>query len=171
MRFSLLSSLLFLFNFDVNCQTILRFGAVRHVFVCIHSVFLWFNDSDVTADDASSRSQTWVTKLTKCRGNIIIEPSRYLATTHFVSATNGVATVKKDAPFLLLLSSFVDINVRLNTIQMISYALPNSSYTVMTEECLENVLIVNLDETTTNGEQNQTIPPMRRSLPASIKAR
>lgn len=92
------------------------------------------------------RKQTWVTVVTMRRGTIIIEHRSSLATTHLVSATNGVATVKPDIPFCLLVANFGDRTVRIHKGQIIAHAMTHPPYTVQTEACLANVLGINLKE-------------------------
>eukprot|EP00171_Calliarthron_tuberculosum_P000842 IDg842t1 len=115
------------------------------------------------------RTQTWVTVVTKRRGTIIIEPRSSLATTHFVSATNGVETVKKDIPFRLLVANFGDRTVRLHKGQIIAHAMPHPLYTVQNEACLADVLSINLEEVPMEIGKLGNDTPKGISLQASNK--
>eukprot|EP00171_Calliarthron_tuberculosum_P021965 IDg21965t1 len=88
----------------------------------------------------SPKSQTFVSVVTERRGTIIIEPKHSLASTHLVSASNGVAQVKSRIPFEILIANFGTKPVRLHKGQIVGNALALPVYIGETTMRISDVL-------------------------------
>lgn len=89
----------------------------------------------------SLRSKNLMTVVQKRRSTIIFEPLANLVTTYLVTASNSMAEVLQEVPFWIL----VGLTVPFYNSKVIAYVNPHPIYTIETEKCLADVLIVNLE--------------------------
>lgn len=112
-------------------------------------------------------SQTWVSAVSQRKGSVIIEPKQTLSDQQLVSASNGIAQVRPEVPFRLLVANFGDQPTRLHKGQVIAHAFAHPAFIAKTEVTLAEVLNIQVDQ----AEPAQSKTPIGAEQDTSILTR